>query len=288
MALWPLGMTALAVAQGLVLERTGTFADLRLRESSGVAVSRSLPAVLWTHQDSGDGPYLYATTLDGRDLGRFLVTGAAAVDWEDIALGACPDEMGQGSCLFIADTGDNDEDRESARIYAVREPDEVGSADSTRHTAMARVLEFRYERGPRDVEAMFVAPDGAIHLFTKGRRRESEHYVLGPGGWGRPGSVARLVGRLPIQSRAVFGRWVTAAALAPSGRMVAVRTYSEIYLFAFDGTQVSDRPLRVCSVAAAEPQGEAIDFLDDTTMVLTSEAVLRGRAPIHRARCVAS
>jgi len=67
-----------------------------------------------------------------------------------------------------------------------------------------------------------------------------------------------------------------------------VRTYSEVYLFAFDGTRLGDEPLHVCSVAAAEPQGEAIDFLDETTMVLTSEAAFRGRAPIHRLRCAAS
>jgi len=32
-------------------------------------------------------------------------------------------------------------------------------------------------------------------------------------------------------------------------------------------------------------QGEAIDFLDDSTFVLTSEADRRGRASIHTVRC---
>jgi len=280
-------VAALMATQGVAIERTGSFENLKLRESSGVVASRSLPGILWTHQDSGDGPYLYATNLEGHDYGRFRVSGAVATDWEDIALAACPGSRSE-SCLFIADTGDNDETRETVRIYAVPEPKTVGTRDSTRRTRMARTLEFRYEHGPRDVEALLVAHDGSIHLFTKGRWHRSEHYALAAAAWETPRPVARRVAELPIQSRATFGRWVTGAALAPSGKVVAVRTYSEIYLFAFDGYQLSDQPVRVCSVAAAEPQGEAVDFLDDSTMVLTSEAVFRGRAPIHRVRCAGS
>jgi hypothetical protein len=41
------------------LERLGTLPD-ELAESSGVAVSRTQPGVLWSHNDSGDGPTLYA------------------------------------------------------------------------------------------------------------------------------------------------------------------------------------------------------------------------------------
>src|SRR2546428_7078065 len=40
----------------------GTFQSPRLVESSGVAVSHAYRGVLWTHNDSGDGPYLYATS----------------------------------------------------------------------------------------------------------------------------------------------------------------------------------------------------------------------------------
>ena len=40
-----------------------TIQSPRLIESSGVAVSRAYPDVLWSHNDSGDGPYVYATDL---------------------------------------------------------------------------------------------------------------------------------------------------------------------------------------------------------------------------------
>jgi len=64
-----------------------TFHSPRVIESSGVAVSHAYPGVLWTHNDSGDGPYLYATDLRGTDRGALLVPGAQAIDWEDIGLG---------------------------------------------------------------------------------------------------------------------------------------------------------------------------------------------------------
>src|SRR2546425_6095747 len=62
----------------LVLQ--ATFQSPRLVESSGVAVSHAYRGVLWTHNDSGDGPYLYATDLRGSDRGALLVPGADAID----------------------------------------------------------------------------------------------------------------------------------------------------------------------------------------------------------------
>ena len=69
---------------------TARFRSPRVRESSGVAVSRAHRGVLWTHNDSGDDAYVYATDLAGTDRGVVRIRGARAVDWEDIALGPCP------------------------------------------------------------------------------------------------------------------------------------------------------------------------------------------------------
>src|SRR5207247_980539 len=81
-----------------------TFQSPRLIESSGVAVSHAYPGVLWTHNDSGDGPYVYATDLHGTDRGALLVPGAQAIDWEDISLGPCPVNFvpRAGSCIYLA------------------------------------------------------------------------------------------------------------------------------------------------------------------------------------------
>jgi hypothetical protein len=40
-----------------------------------------------------------------------------------------------------------------------------------------------------------------------------------------------------------------------------------------------------CWLGTREPQGEAVDFLDDDTLVLTSESFLGRHGTIHRVRC---
>ena len=81
--------------------------DGAIDESSGVVASRRNPDLFWTHNDSGDGPFLYAFDLNGGKRGTWHVTGAKAFDWEDIA-------AGPGSTLDIADIGDNDAARATA------------------------------------------------------------------------------------------------------------------------------------------------------------------------------
>jgi len=265
-----------------------SFRNRRLNESSGVAVSRKHRGLLWTHNDSGDGPYVYATDLSGADRGTVQIRRARAVDWEDITLGPCP--ASRGGCLYIADTGDNDQRRRSVVIYTVPEPDPPASPSDTARSHPAVALRLRYPGGPEDVEAVYVSPrDSALYLVSKGRRGSVALYRVARAAWGTDTTVtATLVQRLPIEPFPAFGRLVTGAAVRADGRLVAVRTYTEIYFFvpgAGGRLAPSDRP--VCNVAGLEVQGEAVAFLDDTTLVLTSEGSRRTPASLHVVRCPA-
>jgi hypothetical protein len=73
-----------------------------VRETSGLARGRSNPDILWTHNDRGGTPDLFALGPDGRIRARVRVTGAELSDWEDIEAGGC----GTQNCLYIADTGE--------------------------------------------------------------------------------------------------------------------------------------------------------------------------------------
>ena len=83
-----------------------------LPEASGVAVSRRSPGVLWAINDSGQ-PVLFALDSSGTVKGKVRVAGASVDDWEDIAVGPCPG----GSCLYVADIGDNHARRSHVTIY---------------------------------------------------------------------------------------------------------------------------------------------------------------------------
>jgi hypothetical protein len=244
--------------------RTGIFQNPRLAESSGVTASRRQPGVLWTLNDSGNKPWIFATDTLGRDLASFTVTGAQNSDWEAIALGPC----GRRQCLYIADAGDNTESRREVRIYRVPEPTlPAGSAA----TPPAEVLELRYPDGPRDVEAAFVGGDGTVFLISKGRNRGARVYRVPERAWAARGPVvAEALGELAIETGGL-GNLVTDAALSPSGDRVAIRTYLAVFLFALTRRNTL-LPLGVaCDAAGLQVQGEGISWLDHGRMVLTSE-----------------
>jgi hypothetical protein len=279
-----------------MIEEVAVLPD-ELRESSGLAISKTQPGVLWSHNDSGDGPNLYAVDIAGRLLARFTLSGATARDWEDIASGPCPDGVKvtgpqQPQCLFVADTGDNDQVRPEVTIYIVVEP-RVGGAGTSARDVTARSFKFRYPDKPLDAEAIAVRPNGDLTVISKGRSGTIDFFSLPAVSVAKAiGSgetvIARYAGNTGIPPESKTGRLVTAAAVSPDGVTLAVRTYYEVffYILVNDDEQSQWQDLkRPCALGDAEPQGEAIDFLDANTLLLTSERS-RGRpGTIHRLQC---
>ena len=275
---------SLQLADPAAITRTGVFASPRVKESSGIAVSRTHRGLLWTHNDSGDGPYLYATDTTGADRGARRLPVDDPIDWEDMAEGPCPATPGR--CLYVADTGDNDQRRASVNVHAVPEPDPPGGpADTSGVTAAPLTLRLRYPDAPHDVEAIFVTPAGELYLVSKGRTPPVRVFRVPRDAWRSTGVVtATLVQGLGIPVERDDGRRVTAAALSPSGRTVAVRTYTSIHFFSLrpDGRLTA---AGACELGRLEPQGEAITFLDDATVLLASEGPGPLAGPLYKVRC---
>src|SRR5690606_12217840 len=255
-------------------ERLGVLPP-ELSEASGLAASRRHAGVLWLHNDSGSDSELFAVDSTGTVLGRVRVTDAENDDWEDIALGPCP----AGECLYIADTGDNDEEREAVTVYRVPEPD---PADTV--TLPAERLHLRYPDGPRDAEALFVTPDARVHLVSKGRTS--------------PVTVYRAPAQLPADSAALLeplatltddapfaALYVTGAGVSPDGRRVVIRTYVNLRLYRLDDDGLVPIGDPVDLHTLAEPQGEAADIRADGTVLLASEARRGEAGPISRLAC---
>lgn len=260
-----------AAATCQVVERSVPL-PAEVEETSGLAESRSRPGVFWTHNDSGGDPVLYAVDAGGRLLGRVTVTGAAAVDWEDVAAGPCP----AGNCLYIADTGNNDADRRELQVYRVPEP-AVGAAA----TAPAERFILRYPDQPRDSEALFVLPDGTPYLVTKGRRNPVELFrVPGPLRNGARVVLQRVSGLSSTEPGRI--NQVTGAAATPDGERVAVRTYTGLYVFRTADLLSGDAPSadRIDLAPLSEPQGEAVEIRDDGTVFLTSESPGKGEPAV--------
>ena len=68
--------------------------------------------------------------------------------------------------------------------------------------------------------------------MTKGRTGGIIHFRVPAAAWeARDTVTATRVQLLPIIPDQSAGRWVTDAALSPDGTRVAIRTYTELYLF---------------------------------------------------------
>jgi hypothetical protein len=265
-----------------------------LVENSIAVTSVRQPGIIFAANDSRNAPLLFAFDSTGKARAMWRVPGVRNRDWEAAALGPCGSRDSVPSCLYIGDVGDNEAQREFVSIYRLPEPAVPETAPNSRLPTPERI-DFRYSDRGHDVEAMYVARDGSIFLITKRRLldanrnpRRSLIFRLPPTAWDSSGIVtAMLVDSLPIVPGSAPGRLVTDASLSADGRSLAVRTYSEAFVFAVDTTRglpVVGKPPTSCTVLGLdEHQGEGIGWWwDSRRLVLTSE----GRnAPLFLITC---
>jgi hypothetical protein len=267
-------------AQTLALLDTAVLAAPRLREASGLAVSRTHPGIYWVHNDSGDQPLLYTTDSTGADLGRVRVAGATAVDWEDIALGPCV--VAPGDCLYVGDTGDNRLRRRSVTIYRLHEPSPPRHAlDTLRVVTLLDSIVVRYPDGPHDAEALAISPSGKLYLVTKPRSGEPHVFVIDAG---RPATPIVDGGPLDVETNLVRGRMVTGGTITVDGRWMLLRTYVSLHAFRIgeDGRLTAAWPREGLPLPVVEAQGEGIDLDAQGRIVLISERGQSDHATLSR------
>jgi len=208
-----------------------TIKDKSVAESSGLVASRTTPGAYWTHNDSGDGPFIYAFDTRGDSYGTFRVTGAEARDWEDIAAG--PGPQPNKSYLYIGDTGDNDGVRPEVIVYRVPEP---ALTPATRaftkkragSTEPAEAIRLKYPDGKHDAEALLVHPrTGNLYIVTKVAIANSSVYeAVAPFAAGQLITM-RKIGEVRVPS--LFGGVITGGNISPDGRRVALCDYFQGY-----------------------------------------------------------
>jgi hypothetical protein len=273
----------------LIASTTGTVASDAIDEASGIAASRRVDGVWWVHNDSGDTARVFAIGSTGTTLGEYALSGATAVDWEDIAAG--PGPSAGVSYLYVGDIGDNAKSRASVQVYRVPEPLVNPTAPVTTPQTLTGVatLTFLYPDGPHDAEALLVDPvTGQLFIITKDLNGGVAQVFGAPADLAA-GSTTTLTQVATFTLGALQG--VTAADVTPAGDVVALRTYFGVRLYPRPaGTSLGDAFSQTpCTGAAApfgsassasEPQGEALGFTRDGRGYLTlSEGV---HVPLHR------
>ncbi len=149
--------TATAAPAPAVADRV--LSDQRIVESSSLARSALFKNLLWTANDSGGGPVLFAIGTNGSTLATYSVNNVSAKDWEGMASAS----SGSYHWLYIGDIGDNGKKRPTIAVHRVVEPTSLknGSLNVTTWT-------FRYPDGPHNAEALLVNPSTLrIYIVTK-------------------------------------------------------------------------------------------------------------------------
>ncbi|OLF16880.1 esterase-like activity of phytase family protein [Actinophytocola xanthii] len=238
-----------------------TLGDPRLSELSGlVADGERWYAV-------NDGGTAATVQVLGRDCAvqREIVGTVDPYDVEDLAV------AGDGT-FWLADTGDNDQDRDTAALIALR-PDGTST-----------LYRLTYPDGPQDTEALLLDAEGTPYLVTKAPtgtatvyRPAAELASPGPTPLERVGSVRIAPTQTPggPVPGVVGSVTVTGGATSRDGQVIALRTYTDAYLWRVEGTDVmgalNGDAVRV--PLPNEAQGEAIAFEPDGTLVSASENV---------------
>ncbi|RSM47819.1 hypothetical protein DMA12_07560 [Amycolatopsis balhimycina DSM 5908] len=248
------------------------------------ASAAEAPQTLCTIKDSrigelsglvSDGEHLYAMNDGGTKIQVFVLGRDCKVqkvltdrtdpfDPEDLARTA-------DGTLWLSDTGDNNKGR---LTVALEELSPQGKVTMHRLT---------YPDGQHDTEALIMDKSGTPYLITKDILGEAKVYrPSGPLASPGPTNLEK-VGSLKISATDTQGGpvgsigsvLVTGGASTADGSVVALRTYTDAYLYAVpDGdvlAALQRTPVRI--PLPGEKQGEAIAFDPDGTLVSGSEGV---------------
>jgi hypothetical protein len=238
-----------------------TMSDKRLNELSGLVA---------------DGDHWYAINDGGTKVQLFVLNKKCQVekvisnpldpyDVEDLARGA-------DGTFWLSDTGDNNKNRSTVALIALTP------------AGKATLYRLTYPDGAHDTEALLLDKSGVPYLITKTPLGSAEIY--------RPTGALASPGPTPLEHAGsvrftstdtpggpvpgfVGSVLVTGAASTVDGSVVALRTYTDAYLFPVqDGNllgALGKEPVRV--PLPNEKQGEAIAFEPDGSLVSGSEGV---------------
>ena len=242
--------------------------DDRLAELSGLAAD----AEHWYAVSDGGRRLQVAVLRKDCSLQRMITAAVDPFDVEDLALAA-------DGRLWLADVGDNSRSRATIAVHVL--PPQGAPA----------LHRLTYPDGPHDAEALVLDRQDRPYVITK--------ELLGGPGVYRPTGPLAGPGPTPLErvatvrlprsatpggpTRTRGATLITGAATTADGAVLALRTYTDAFLFPVrDGDLVAafaGEPVQV--PLPDEPQGEAVAFEPDGTLLSGSERATAGPQPIR-------
>ncbi len=265
-----------------IFRKLGVMESRLISESSGVVVSLVRPNLLWTINDSGQTAELFGVHESGKLLCQVELTVESArnQDWEAISAF----KLNDIPHLLVADVGDNSIQRASCQLYFFPETQFEPAEEVKKFTLTANRIDFVYDGGPRNCEAVAVDPlTNEVWLIEKvyyeSKQKQAPGIFILPlaeylsatePGKPKQGTALRI-GEFPIRN-------VTGMEFSPNGERLVIRNYLSAHLY----EKLAGKNWRE-TVSQSEPisvpmplqrQGEAIAFTADSkSLIVTSESI---------------
>lgn len=283
---------ALALASTCIWDKPtsiGTLDPKLLDEQSGMAFSSVYPRIYHVN-DSGSGPAVYWTDLEGKGTQTVEIKGISFVDAEDLGYGPC----GADRCVFVADIGDNLEIRNKVRIIAIREQDLKERAEPF------KIMEFSYPEGSQDAEALAVHPNGDIYIATKHYSRTAKSaypariYRIDKSWVNDANPQPHLLGEINIQeifqAKRFWNNVVTSMSISPDGKKAVLLTYKDALMINIDfstlksGFKLAPQDYQKVMLSPLAQQ-ESVSFKDNQTFVYSTEVDKKIAPALMAVRC---
>ena len=197
----------------------------KIPEASGIVYSINNPNTLWTHNDSGNSPYLYLISKEnGSIIHEVELLGFNNNDWEDISIGPCISNY-NGNCIYLGDIGDNDKERNIKQIYVFEEPTFNSKSQYNSTIEDHSLISFYMEDGIFDSEALMFSPQSNdIYVISKKSNKQSIYKL--PNILNYNGNVIKAK---KIATLDFIDNLITASDISSDGNYCLIKSYSKIY-----------------------------------------------------------
>lgn len=241
-----------------------------LGEVSGLASSINNPGLLWTLNDSGNGPDVFLIDKDLHIKTTYTLQGIKNRDWEDIAVGPGPDST--KSYIYVAEIGDNSASHKLKYIYRFEEP-AVDSINNKISISDFDTITFKLPDSKKDTETLMVDP-ATRDLYIVSKREEPVYLYQIKYPYSTKDTItAQQLFSLPFTQ-------IVAGAFSSDGNEILMKNYNHIYYWENSlkkpFTEVlKDAPEEI--PYEIEPQGEAITWARDNTGFYTLSEKNKGK-----------
>jgi len=242
-----------------------------IEEASGLVESVENSNSLWTHNDGGDGPFLYLiSSFDAKILKKISLVGIKNEDWEDLAIG--PSILGDTSTyIYLGDIGDNKKNKTIKKIHFFREPKIKDFDNELIKINNIKTISFYSEKKIENFETLMIDPNSKeLFLIAKNKKKKQNIYKIDTENI-EIDEIQKAKKYLTLNLKNLKGE-ITGGEISRNGQKCLIKTYKNVFLWE---RKKDEKWKNIWSQAPKilkyipESQGEAICWSNDENAYFT-------------------